>query len=225
MKIHHNKLLSVAALSVSLTLASAPLLSADSLFRFEFNEGSGGVITDANEALTGSLGRPFSPDNVPVSNTSSPSGAPGDRSLTIVDPDGYLLMDGSDIPEFYDFTKPLTVEGWINFPATSASRNEAMVGFGRSWKFGWRANGQMAFTLFGVADVESGVFAPVIDAWFHMAAIWEPGSGIRFYIDGAEVAFIDETRDMVPPTNDWLGIGSAGTSEPINASIDRVRIH
>lgn len=36
---------------------------------------------------------------------------------------------------------------------------------------------------------------------------------------------MEETRTILPPIHNWLGVGSAGTGEPIDASIDRVRIH
>src|SRR5690606_26382036 len=66
---------------------------------------------------------------------------------------------------------------------------------------------------------------PVIGAWTHLAATWEPGVGITYFVDGVEAAFFEETRPMRVPQHNYIGIGSAGTAEPIDASIDRVRVH
>jgi hypothetical protein len=129
------------------------------------------------------------------------------------------------LPAFADFTQPITAEAWVKIPYTAAARAEGIVGFGNSWKLGFRPDGRLAFTMFGVVDATADVY-PQVGVWTHIAAVWEPGVGITCYVDGANVAFFPETRPMRAAQNTFLGIGSAGTSgEPINASIDRVRVH
>lgn len=214
-----------ALLSAALAAASTLDSSAASLLRFEFDEGSGATVTSESGDLTGTLGIPVDPLNYPVPNPSSPSGAASDQSLTIVDPDGYLLMDATGADALYAVDQPLTVEAWINIPSTAAPRAEGIAGFGGSWKLGFRPDGRLAFTMFGVVDATVDVYPTLLDAWIHVAAVYEPGVGITYYMDGFEMAFFEETRPMRAPVHDWLGIGSGGTGEPINASIDRVRIH
>ena len=216
-----------AALGLSLAFASTSKTSAESLFRFEFNEGTGETISNVGDTLTGTFGsyRNLDPANYPQIQDHSPSGAEGDKSLEINGAQGYLQMDGTGADPLYDFTKPLTVEGWVYIPADATQRNEAFIGFGGVWKFGFRANGQITFTMFAVRDIESGLFPPAVEAWFHMAAVWEPGVGVRYFVDGVELAFLEETREMRLPVHNFLGIGSTGNGEPINAILDRVRLH
>ena len=215
---------SLAGLCAAAAFLSAQSVSAETLTRFEFNEGTGTTVTDEAGVLTGSFGRAFSPTNYPSVSADTPSGAAGDQSLTIVDPDGYLLMETTGAEQFYDLTQPLTVEGWINIPITAAARNEAFVVFGGSWKLGMRDVGRLAFTMFGVVDATVDVY-PIPGGWVHLAAAWEPGVGVTYFMNGTEVGFFAETRPMRAPSYNYLGIGSAGRGEPINATIDRVRVH
>lgn len=208
----------------ALFAATALSASAETIFRYEFNEGAGSGTTNTTGTLPGFLGRVSSPDNIPLTNESSPAGTTGDLSLTIRDPDGFLLMDATDATDLLATNTPVTAEAWIFIPPDAPARAEGIIGSVGSWKLGMRPDGQLAFTLYGVADVNSGLF-PALGVWTHVAAVWEPGVGVTYYIDGVNLSFIPETGNMRAPVNTWLGIGSGGVGEPVNASIDRVRIH
>jgi hypothetical protein len=199
-------------------------IRAETLFKFEFDEKTGTQITSTNAALTGTFGGLLNSDSYPVASTDTPSGATTDKALTIVDPSGYLVFNTSSVTNFTDFSKPLTVEAWVKIPETAAARGEGIAGFGNSWKLGFRPDGRLAFTLFGVVDATVDVY-PTVGVWTHIAATWEPGVQIKYFVDGAEVATFPETRAMRAAQTPILGVGSAGTSEPINATIDRVRAH
>ena len=56
-----------AALGLSLAFASTSKTSAESLFRFEFNEGTGETISNVGDTLTGTFGsyRNLDPANYP----------------------------------------------------------------------------------------------------------------------------------------------------------------
>jgi hypothetical protein len=206
---------------LAMIVVNAP---AGTLFRFEFDEKSGTETMSTNGALTGTFGGLLNPDSYPLTSADTPSGGATDKSLTIVDPSGYLVFNTSAVTNFADFSKPLTVEAWIKIPETAAARGEGIVGFGNSWKLGFRPDGRLAFTLFGVVDATVDVF-PMVGMWTHIAASWEPGVGIKYFVEGVEVATFAETRAMRAAQTTILGVGSAGTSEPINATIDRVRVH
>jgi hypothetical protein len=199
-------------------------LRAGTLFKFEFDEKAGTTVTNVEGTLTGTFGGLLDPNSYPVSSTDSPSGAAADKALTIVDPTGFLVADTSANTNFADFSKPLTVEAWVRIPETAAARAEGIVGFGNSWKLGFRPDGRLAFTMFGVVDATVDVF-PLLGTWTHLAAVWDPGVGITYFVDGIEAGNFPETRPMRAAQNAILGIGSAGTGEPLNATIDRVRIH
>jgi hypothetical protein len=211
-------------LSLFLLISLEGAGQAATLFKFDFNEGTGTTITDTNGTLTGSFGFAADPANQPVPSDDTPSGAANDKALTIVDASGFLIMDATGVTNFFDLTQPLTTEAWIKIPETAAARAEGIVGFGGSWKFGLRPDGRVAFTLFGVVDATVDIFPP-LGSWVHLAAVWQPGVGITYYVGGVETATFPETRPMRAPQNNVLGIGSGGTGEPINATIDRVRVH
>ncbi len=207
--------------------ASALLLAcgsgADTLFRFEFNEGSGTTVTDEAGIFTGIFaGRePSFPESV----ADSPSGSANDRALDIVDPDGYVVQEVENAPALQAVDTPITVEAWIRIPADAVPRNESIIAFGGSWKFGLRASGYVAFTLYGVADVESQIL-PDLDQWNHVAAVWEPGVGVTFYWNGIDYGFVEQTGAMNAPGNNRLVVGgSSAFTEPVNATLDRVRVH
>ena len=215
---HGCRLAGITALLTGSTLVG------ETLFRFDFSEGTGSSITNSTGTLTGFLGALVDPTNIPLTSDSTPSGAVGDRALTIVDPAGYLVLTATNAPALEAVDTPLTVEAWVQIPVGATPRYEGIVGYGNSWKLGLNDTGELTFTLFGVADIFSGTF-PAQGAWTHVASVWEPGVGVRYFIDGVDVGFIEQTGAMRAPTGGIVGIGSAGLGEPVNATIDRVRVH
>ncbi len=213
-----------AVVCSALCLASLPS-RADTLFRFGFNEGTGSTVTNDSATLLGVLGPDQIPEGNPVSNPASPSGGATDKSAGIDTPLAYLLMDATNNPALQDLTQPISAEAWIFITDGTTFRPMGITGYGRSWKMGILANGDLAFTLYGVADVDSGVFVPQ-GSWQHVAAAWTPGVGITFFLNGVEMATVPETRALTPPINSYLGVGAAGLSgEPITGAIDRLRVH
>jgi hypothetical protein len=213
-----------AAMSVGLSLASISL-QAEVVFRFGFDEGTGSTVTNAAGTLTGILGPPVVPNSNPTTSDASPSGGATDKSVVIAAPAAYLLMDSTNNPALHDVTQPITAEAWIKIPEGTTFSFQGITGYGRSWKMGLLDNGDLAFTLFGVVDIDSQVFVPQ-GSWVHVAAAWEPGVGVRFYLNGVASSFIEETRAMTTPINSYLAVGAAGFSgEPLTASMDRVRVH
>jgi hypothetical protein len=212
---------------ISMTLVASALVlptasKAASLFRFEFNEGSGSTVSNTATALTGVLGRAPS---FPVSSTESPAGGGSDRSLQIVDPDGFVVLNATNAPALAAVDTPITAEAWVFIPSDAVPRNESIVAYGNSWKFGMLSTGSVGFTLYGVIDADAGVLAP-FDTWTHIAAAWEPGVGVTFYLNGVEAGFVEETRAMAAPANSYLAVGgSSALTEPVHASLDRVRVH
>jgi hypothetical protein len=211
-------------LAAATLLTAAVVAPAETLARFEFNEGTGATVTNTAGTLTGALGRIANPDSNPQSNASSPAGTASDLSVTIVDPTGYLLVDGTDAPGLQAVDQPLTVEAWILIPEDAVPRPEGIAGFGSSWKFGLLPNGNVGFTLFGVVDGDSGIL-PSLGVWTHVAVTWVPGESITFFVDGVAQTVLEETRPMRAPLNNYLGVGSGGLIEPVYASIDRLRVH
>lgn len=163
----------------------------------------------------------------PVSNTDSPSGAAGDLSVQLK---GVSSLGATDTEGVLNIIEgPITMEAWIKLD----DYTEFWTGMGQwgfSYKMGISADGQFIFTFFGIADIFSGFdITPFVGdgMWHHYACAWEPGVGVYFFVDGEEVALIEQTgspREGEDPANITIG-GENNGAVPLTGSIDRFRIH
>jgi hypothetical protein len=204
-------------------------------FKFDNFPNDNGVFTDdTGNGLRGSLGFPFSaPRSVP-----GPSGQAGDLAVSL-DGSGGLAADDS-AAQLLNFTAPpLTLECWVRSTNdTQIGRHRAFISYGipggaprtnlvrGGYNLGLGPSGDLRFTMFAVVDVFSGIPFPFDGQWHHVAATYSiPDGGVRFYLDGAEVAFMAETRNPVPPGSRHLDIGAFFTGlGRFSGDIDRVRI-
>lgn len=215
---------STAALAAALCLFGASSQAA-TLFRFDFNEGAGSTVTNNSATLTGVLGPDPADSAGSVTSDDSPSGGASDKSVTSDLPYSYLLMDSTNNVALHDVTLPVTAEAWINITDGTTFRPMGITGYGASWKLGILSSGNLAFTLFGVADVDSGAFVPQ-GSWQHVAAVWTPGVGVTFFINGVEASSVPETRPMRAAQNSYLGVAGSGLNgETITGLVDRLRVH
>jgi hypothetical protein len=212
--------LSLAAFLAALATAS-PVCAQTPLADFQFNEGTGAITRSPTNDLTGSLGSPPNQDNYPISTTDTPSAAAGDRAVQFVNT-GFLVVDDSVSPILALRTNAMTLEVWIKHDGTSPRQFEGILSYGNSYKLGLN-NSELIFTLFGVVDVSSGLIVPA-DEWHHVAAAWEPGVGVTFYLDG-QSSFIAEAGAMRAFGNNLFSIGAEGLATTILATLDRVRVH
>lgn len=208
----------------SLALAALPTRAAE-LINFPFNEGTGSTVTDTASALVGTLGTQQDPfaDTVVLSDV-SPSGSPGDRSIT-TSGNGFLVADDSATKVLGVTNGPITIECWININGAFFKPAEGIVAYGGSYKMGMRG-GQQVFTLFGIADITNTVAGLIpTDTWVHLAAAWEPGVGVHFYVNGVSNFTAHTAMSARPTLHNYLSIASEGLGNSVVASLDRVRIH
>lgn len=191
------------------------------LAEFQFNEGSGGVTASPTNALSGTLGLPLNPDANPIVTTDTPSGAAGDRAIQLAN-GAFLVVDDSVGPVLALQTSPLTLEAWVKRDSASTAQYEGIMAYGGAYKLGLN-NNEIIFTLFGVVDISSSVFL-TSDEWHHVAAAWEPGVGVTFYLDGAPT-FIADTSAMGSILNNFFNIGAERLGTTITGTLDRVRVH
>ncbi len=165
-------------------------------------------------------------DPEPVSSTSSPSGAVGDLSIQFKgvsslgadDPTGLLkIIEG-----------PITIESWVQIDGFT-NYWTGMVSWGFTYKMGISDDGQFLFTFFGIVDIYSGYsLLPLVGdgMWHHLAAAWEPGVGVNFYVDGVAAGFAAETGSPREPTSTNFTVGGEDVGKvPFTGKMDRVRIH
>lgn len=212
--------------SLLATLALATLqMRGTELINFPFNEGAGPTVTDTASALVGALGTQQDPlmDTVVLSDA-SPSGLPGDRSIT-TSGNGFLAADDSASKVLGITNGPITIECWININGAFFKPNEGIVAYGSSYKMGMRG-GEQVFTLFGIADITNTVAGLIpTDTWTHLAAAWEPGVGVHFYVNGVSNFTAYTALAARPTLHNYLSIASEGFGNNVVASLDRVRIH
>ena len=203
-------------------------------FKFDtFPDDNGAFTDDAGKGLQGRLGFPFSaPRSVP-----GPSGQAGDLAVALDGSSG-LAADDSAAGILNFLTPPLTLECWVlSTNALQIGRHRAFISYGipggppreglvrGGYNLGLAPSGELRFTLFAVVDVFSGVPFPFDGQWHHVAASYSVADGVRFYLDGVEVASVPENRAIVPPGSRHLDIGAFFTGlGRFDGAIDRVRI-
>jgi hypothetical protein len=220
--IRPTKLLTTLALG----LACGTATQASPLLNFQFNEGTGSTTVDSVSGLVGVLGAAQDPsvDTVQLVDQ-SPSGQTGDRSI-ITSGSGFLLADDSATQAFNITNGPITMESWVYIdPATPAKAAEGILAYGNSYKMGLRS-GIQVFTLYGKVDVVNNAAGPIpAGQWVHLAAAWEPGTGVHFYVDGVE-SFVEDTNTVSRPiTHNYLSLASEGLGNNSVATFDRMRLH
>lgn len=210
------------------TLAIASILvaqqsQAGTLVDFKFNEGTNSLTTSSSvNGLVGTIGNPEVTANEPVVSTDSPSQAADDKSVTL-NGAGFLIVDDSTNPVINVATSPFTFEAWVKPDLNDTRTLEGILGYGNTVKLGLMNSGQLVFTLFGIVDIPSGLYLSYGE-WHHVAAVWEPGNGVTFYLDGS-AAFVPETRTPLDPTNRYLTVGGERLDNPWMGGLDRIRIH
>ena len=214
-------------------LTSTALGDVAGYFKFDDFPGDNADFTDdTGRGLRGLLGTPFStPRSVP-----GPSGKAGDFAVSF-DGKGGLAVDDSAAQVLNILNPPLTLECWAR-SSNFHGLHVGLISYGvpggptrcsrgcGGYKLGVDPSGNILFTLFGVVDVFSGVPYPFDGAWHHVASVYSlADGGVRFYLDGLEVAFIPETRAIQPSYTRHLDIGTQYTGlGRWDGDIDRARI-
>jgi hypothetical protein len=214
--------------------ALVPTPATFTVMDFQFNEGRGTNTFDAVHNLTGVLGigSAIDPGNVPEVSDSSPAGTAGDRSLSLnvgkpTNQSAVVVNDAIGKVLAFATNAPFTIEAWINIDDAGTRTFEGLGAYGFSYKLGLN-NKQLQFTLYGIVDINSGIFPT--NGWHHVAAVWEPGTGVEFFLDGTSVTNIAETRVPRPYRHNNLTIGAenvvaTGMANAFQGMIDRFRIH
>ena len=205
------------------------------LLDFQFDEGQGTNTIDAANGLIGiaGVGMAHDPTNVPVTVTNSPSGAAGDLAVSLnagsaTNLAGLVVNDIDGPILAFPTNAPFTMETWVNRETGDTRQYEGLGAYGFSYKMGFN-NGEFLFTLFGIIDIPSGVVIPTGE-WHHVAAVWQPGTGVEMFVDGTSVTNIAETQVPRAYVNNVLTIGAenvgpAGLQQSFQGMIDRFRIH
>jgi hypothetical protein len=199
---------------------------ADPVLNFPFNEGSGNTTTDIVHGVVGVLGSAQDPavDMVTLVDQ-SPSGQPNDRSIQTSGA-GFLLADDSASQVLNITNGPITLESWIWIdPSTPAKTAEGTIAYGNSYKMGMRS-GVQVFTLYGIVDILNNTAGPVpAGEWVHLAAAWEPGVGVHFFVNGQESFEANTNTAARPVSHNYLSLASEGLGNNSVAIFDRMRVH
>lgn len=204
---------------------------AQAQFLLPLDEGAGTNITDSAGGLSGPLGLYLDPvaDMPFISADDAPSGVSGDNSLKVTG-NGYLMVDDRVGPVLDITNGPITIEAWVFLRTASPGSTlwEGIARYGGSYKLGMRGR-NLAFTLFGKADIFSGRIIPA-NQWIHVAAVWTPGTGVTFYTNGVPNSVANTNTAARPVFDNFLtvafeGPSSSATPRALPGSVDRVRIH
>lgn len=211
-------------------LAANALAAGTPLLDFSFDEGKGTNVTDSVSKLVGLAGNYVDPANVPVVVTDSPSGAANDTAVSLnygsATTTGFLVVDDSANQILAPTrTNAFTMETWVKMDPTDLRMFEGLGGYGSSYKLGLNT-AQIQFTLFGIVDINSGLYMPADGAWHHVAVVWQPGVGATFYLDGGNETPIADTGAIRAFGNNYLVLGAESiVGNAIQGTIDRFRIH
>jgi len=210
-------------------LAANAMAAATPLLDFNFDEGTGTNVTDSVSHLVGLVGNYVDPASAPVGSSENPAGSATDKSVSInygATTDGFLVVDDSTNKVLAQtLTNAFTIETWVRLDPTDTRTFEGLGGYGSSWKLGLNA-AQIQFTLFGIVDINSGLYLPADGAWHHVAVVWQPGVGATFFLDGGFETPIADTGAVRAFGNNYLVIGAESIGGmATQANMDRFRIH
>ncbi|MCK9314667.1 MAG: hypothetical protein M0Q48_00780 [Verrucomicrobia bacterium] len=212
----------------TLSLEETPFNS-EMILDYQFNEGEGYVADSSvgGAAAQVSFGEAYSADFHPQSSDETPSGIVGDKSVSFGGI-GWLM---GYTTELYDLTQPLTVETWLYIDPLNDKTYEGFFTYGNTIKLGCDNNHNLVFTMYGVVDVVSQIM-PYPGQWTHVAAVWEPGVGVKFYENGILMDDIAETGAAGAPLAEGddanlyrITVGSESTGNPTWGKLDRTRLH
>ena len=169
-----KSLKTLSLLCLSLAFAPRELSAAVPLVDFAFDEGSGTVVTDAINSLSGN---PSDPLNTPVFEPDAPSGRPGDTSVHFEAGQYFIVKSPESPPQLDPANPPFTLQAWLKIPATPSSRQVFYYanGPGGAVSFSINNNRTVFVTTLGIADVGSSALIPDDIGWHHIAVVHEPG--------------------------------------------------
>jgi hypothetical protein len=229
------------ATCIAVVSASAQTL----LFNFPFNEGTGTNIASTVNSLPGSLGLEGVSNSAPTFSTDTPSGQPGDYSISFAYVAGDYQGNRIHVEDpgmAIDVTDPITgtnrsftFQCWVKFGVQPGARATIFDNNGPGMKANIAILGDrsIAMTTYGIVDMTS--HAKIVDdgLWHHIAVVHEHAVEVRFYIDGIlsdTVAYTDGVNVSGPQAYfhmgmevwDWPDYGS-GVS-PFVGKIDRMSL-
>ncbi|MBR5977501.1 MAG: hypothetical protein IK033_00690, partial [Verrucomicrobia bacterium] len=196
---------------------------------YQFTEGPGHYTTASSVGnVSAVLGTEYDPAHHPSITTDSPSGIAGDNAV-LFDGTGYL-RGWTD--QLFDVTKPFTMETWVYIDPASEKGYEGFVTYGGTLNLRCSSDHYLVFTMCGIEDVKSSI--PVQPGyWQHLAAAWNPGVGVTFYLDGQEWETVETTnmpravsKEIVDDQEVYrVTVGAEPWGNPTQGILDRVRVH
>ncbi|MBR5977981.1 MAG: immunoglobulin domain-containing protein, partial [Verrucomicrobia bacterium] len=196
---------------------------------YQFTEGPGHYTTASSVGnVSAVLGTEYDPSHHPSISADSPSGIAGDNAVVF---DGYGYLRGWT-DQLFDVTKPFTMETWVYIDPASTKGYEGFATYGGTLKIGCTSDHYFVFTFSGVQDVISSI--PVQPGyWQHLAAAWNPGVGVTFYLDGQEWETVETTnmpraaaKEIVNDQEVYrVTVGAEAWGNPTQGMLDRVRVH
>lgn len=231
-------------LCLTAVLAAASASAQTLLFNFPFNEGSGTNIASTVNSLPGTLGREGVANSVPAFSTDTPSGLPGDYSVSFSEVAGAYQGNRIHVEDpamAVDITDPVTgtnrsftFQCWVKFGVQPGARATLFDNNGPGMKVNVALIGRtLALTTYGIVDMTSNARIPDDGTWHHVAVVHEDGVEVRFYVDGIvadTVAYTDGVKvggpqgyfDVGMEVWDWPDFGSG--VNPFVGKIDRMSL-
>ena len=118
-----------------------------------------------------------------------------------------------------------TIATWIRPDPTSGYR----IIFGAGWQDynGWSfrlLDGRLTLERLGPTQLYDSGVAPATGTWSHVAAVYDAGNDVTFYINGVAVGTVAGSAPASPCTRPWY-LASNGTSEKIDGRLDDVQLY
>jgi hypothetical protein len=148
-----------------------------------------------------------------------PGAAP--ETATSVRFDG--VSDRAEVPSgspLSGLRKKLAIAAWVN-PAQVSGQNQ-IFGNGSSWAFGIR-DGGLYFTLQGVKDFTLPGAIPAF-AWTHVAAVFDEGLDVTFYVNGNSLGTLGGNAQSGLPGAKWV-MASAVVNDIYAGRLDDLQIY
>ena len=124
-------------------------------------------------------------------------------------------------------TSPFTYSFWVNSVAGGSTIWRGQDGFGNGWSAGVSVGSNFTFSIVNSAPTQINLTSNttvVANTWYHVVAVWAPGSGMKLYVNGALDASNTNSSTTLRSSTKGLQFLISNGGSSFNGVLDEVEV-